>query len=584
MKLRLSRPAHVVAAARAAVAAGLPNPLLQQRVEAAAPTPPSPPSPPPPPPEHVAAVAASAAAAAEAAASAHGALAALLALQQQLAASPAGPPAPKRSRVSNNDSSADDDDKAVAAPGATAAVRQRHVVEPRLAAMYEVPLLGAGAPARAFSRSVKGRRFMVGSRYAEAGSNAFRNAREAAASAPYAMSEGAVYQCACCLAARAAALADDEERLISAERALARGAVLSDGIAVGMDARPLVATLLASWGAPSPASNAALVACAATLPPAARASLAAGPAALPPDTADAPHRIVARIATALFDRTATYHYDADQHIMYLLVSSAVECGVPPASSAAASTSASAESGGSSGGGGGGGRTRIVPVELEAIIPLADEIEELDAAAEAAPAVAATAAAATTPTASTGGTPATSSSSLAAGRRTRARVSRAVGSAFSEEEAYAHLLRLAYTAPFYMEDVRDRGRCVFAAGFIPRGALVAEYAGQLITGDEAAAREEVYRTGGFGSYVFHFQHAGAPHCIDGTAERREYGVGRLFNHSRKNPNLAPRKVVVDGVPRLALIARRDIQYGDEFLYDYGERERAVLAAFDWIDKT
>jgi len=136
----------------------------------------------------------------------------------------------------------------------------------------------------------------------------------------------------------------------------------------------------------------------------------------------------------------------------------------------------------------------------------------------------------------------------------------------------------------VRDEPDRGRCVFAAGFLPRGAFVAEYAGQLITGTEAAAREAAYRAGAYGSYMFFFEHGGRQHCVDATAERREYGVGRLISHSRRGPNLVPRKVVVDGVPRLALMARRDITYGEELAYDYGERDKAVLEAFSWLQRS
>ena len=90
--------------------------------------------------------------------------------------------------------------------------------------------------------------------------------------------------------------------------------------------------------------------------------------------------------------------------------------------------------------------------------------------------------------------------------------------------------------------------------------------------------------GLGSYMFFFEHAGATHCVDATAERAEYGVGRFANHSRKAPNCAPRKLVVDGVPRLALVAAADIAYGDELRYDYGERDKGALRAFAWLANT
>ncbi len=181
--------------------------------------------------------------------------------------------------------------------------------------------------------------------------------------------------------------------------------------------------------------------------------------------------------------------------------------------------------------------------------------------------------------------------IAAGRVTRGSVlnsALATGSAssaasllFNVDDAIEHLLRIDYTAPHILRDIPGRGRCVYAAGFIPKGAFVAEYAGQLITQKEATRREGLYASEGLGSYMFFFEHAGQGHCVDATAERREYGVGRLINHSRKNPNLNPRKVVVDGVPRIALMAKRNITYGEELAYDYGERDSAALKVFSWL---
>jgi SET domain len=181
--------------------------------------------------------------------------------------------------------------------------------------------------------------------------------------------------------------------------------------------------------------------------------------------------------------------------------------------------------------------------------------------------------------------------IAAGRVTRGSVlnsALATGSSshagallFSVEDALEHLLRIDYTAPHIIRDVPGRGRCVYAAGFIPKGAFVVEYGGQLITQKEAQRREKLYQKEALGSYMFYFEHNGQTHCVDGTAERKEYGIGRLINHSRKNPNLTPKKIVVDGIPRIALLAKRQITYGEELAYDYGERDSQALKVFTWL---
>ena len=87
----------------------------------------------------------------------------------------------------------------------------------------------------------------------------------------------------------------------------------------------------------------------------------------------------------------------------------------------------------------------------------------------------------------------------------------------------------------------------------------------------------------GSYSYYFKRPDSHEslCVDATAERREYGVGRLLSHSRRRPNLSCRAVLVDGVPRLMLVAREDVRFGDEVKFDYGERSKAVLRRFNWL---
>ena len=67
----------------------------------------------------------------------------------------------------------------------------------------------------------------------------------------------------------------------------------------------------------------------------------------------------------------------------------------------------------------------------------------------------------------------------------------------------------------------------------------------------------------------------------TAERKEYGVGRLLSHARRAPNLEPRVALVDGVPRLSLHARSDIAFGTELSFDYGDRRESSIASFAWL---
>lgn len=160
-----------------------------------------------------------------------------------------------------------------------------------------------------------------------------------------------------------------------------------------------------------------------------------------------------------------------------------------------------------------------------------------------------------------------------------------GAVFSADDAMRLMLRLRYTAPIVVTELPDRGRCVFSNGFIPRGAFVTEYAGQLIPHAEARDREAQYRfvDRSAGCYMFFFSVAGRAHCVDATAERPQYGVGRLVSHSRRSPTCIIRRLLVDGIPRLALVAARDIMYGEELSYDYGDTSAAAARAFEWLKK-
>lgn len=148
-----------------------------------------------------------------------------------------------------------------------------------------------------------------------------------------------------------------------------------------------------------------------------------------------------------------------------------------------------------------------------------------------------------------------------------------------------LLRVGYVAPTStVTHPAPKGRCLVAAAPIAAGDFVCEYAGQLLCNAQAERRESAYTSVGCGCYMFYFTWRGALHCVDATAELPENGVGRLLAHSRQNPSLKSHMVLVNGRPRLALTATRDIATGEELSYDYGERNRAIASAFPWLNQS
>lgn len=71
---------------------------------------------------------------------------------------------------------------------------------------------------------------------------------------------------------------------------------------------------------------------------------------------------------------------------------------------------------------------------------------------------------------------------------------------------------------------------------------------------------------------------SPSSVDATKETGR--MGRLINHS-KSGNCQTKLHDINGVPHLILVASRDIDEGEELLYDYGDRSKASIAAHPWL---
>ena len=69
-----------------------------------------------------------------------------------------------------------------------------------------------------------------------------------------------------------------------------------------------------------------------------------------------------------------------------------------------------------------------------------------------------------------------------------------------------------------------------------------------------------------------------YSIDAT--NNDGSKGRLINHCKKG-NLTPKVIVIDTIPHIIFIAKKDIRRDEELLYDYGERRKHILDAFPWL---
>ncbi|ELT88427.1 hypothetical protein CAPTEDRAFT_172225 [Capitella teleta] len=126
----------------------------------------------------------------------------------------------------------------------------------------------------------------------------------------------------------------------------------------------------------------------------------------------------------------------------------------------------------------------------------------------------------------------------------------------------------------------KGRGVVACKPFRRGDFVVEYAGDLVDLKTARNRETEYnKNPDIGCYMYYFRCGNQTYCVDATAESGR--LGRLLNHSRHG-NCATKPVVIADRPYLILVAKQDIEEGEELLYDYGDRSAESLRAHPWLN--
>ncbi|XP_026130060.1 N-lysine methyltransferase KMT5A-A-like [Carassius auratus] len=128
-------------------------------------------------------------------------------------------------------------------------------------------------------------------------------------------------------------------------------------------------------------------------------------------------------------------------------------------------------------------------------------------------------------------------------------------------------------------IEGKGRGVFTTQKFQKGQYVVEYHGDLLQITDAKKREALYaQDPNTGCYMYYFQYLSKTYCVDATKESDR--LGRLINHS-KNGNCQTKLHDITGIPHLILVASRDIQEGEELLYDYGDRSKASIEAHPWL---
>ncbi|OVA00895.1 SET domain [Macleaya cordata] len=124
----------------------------------------------------------------------------------------------------------------------------------------------------------------------------------------------------------------------------------------------------------------------------------------------------------------------------------------------------------------------------------------------------------------------------------------------------------------------KGWGLYAAQFLPRGEFICEYAGELLTTQEARKRQKKYDELALNSRFSAALLVVREHLPSGKAclrinidATRVGNIARFINHSCDGGNLTTVLVRNSGalLPRLCFFASRDIVEGEELAFSYGE---------------
>lgn len=128
--------------------------------------------------------------------------------------------------------------------------------------------------------------------------------------------------------------------------------------------------------------------------------------------------------------------------------------------------------------------------------------------------------------------------------------------------------------------KEKGRGIRTLKDFRKNDFVVEYKGDLVDISTAREREKEYaEDSNIGSFMYFFKHGNKHFCVDAT-EETSY-KGRLINHSVLRPNLKTKVVEIKGRVHLILVAKKDIELGEELLYDYGDRTPCTVACNPWL---
>uniref|UniRef100_A0A336LCY3 CSON003567 protein n=1 Tax=Culicoides sonorensis TaxID=179676 RepID=A0A336LCY3_CULSO len=119
----------------------------------------------------------------------------------------------------------------------------------------------------------------------------------------------------------------------------------------------------------------------------------------------------------------------------------------------------------------------------------------------------------------------------------------------------------------------KGKGLITRKFIPRGAFICEYAGELLTKNEALKRNKINDDHGHMNYIVCLNElSDSKSKTDGLQTfidpSKRGNIGRYLNHSC-DPNCTVVSVRIDSpIPKLAFFALKDMAAGEELTFHYG----------------
>uniref|UniRef100_A0A0R3RFZ7 SET domain-containing protein n=1 Tax=Elaeophora elaphi TaxID=1147741 RepID=A0A0R3RFZ7_9BILA len=124
------------------------------------------------------------------------------------------------------------------------------------------------------------------------------------------------------------------------------------------------------------------------------------------------------------------------------------------------------------------------------------------------------------------------------------------------------------------ECEEKGRGIRTLRNFQKNEFVVEYKGKIRVSVFQYAKDD-----SIGSFMYFFKYQNKQYCVDATDETPY--KGRLINHSVIRPNLKTKVIELNGSKHLILIAKRDIDIGEELLYDYGDRTPCTVAENPWL---